>query len=309
MGIIFMGTPAFALPSLRLLYETGEDIIGVVTQPDRPRGRGQHLTLTPVKIVALEYGLSVHQPRKIKDESFIQFLRESKAEMVVVVAFGQILSKEVLRIPRYGCINLHASILPKYRGAAPINWAIIKGEKETGVTTMLMNEGVDTGPYYLQKSVSIKEDDTAGTLSEKLATIGADLLVETIKEIRSGEISPKPQTGEPSYAPVLKKEDGLIDWRKGAVEIYNQIRGMDPWPGAYTYYKSKVWKIWKGNVIYNGTEDVPGRIREITKGGIKVSTGEGSFLITEMQLENRKRMTVKEYLQGHKVLLGEQLGM
>lgn len=309
MGIIFMGTPAFALPSLRLLYKTREDILGVITQPDRPRGRGQYLTPPPVKTMALEYGLPVHQPRRIKDESFLQFLRESKAEMVVVVAFGQILPAEVLRLPKNGCINLHASILPKYRGAAPINWAIMKGEKETGITTMLMDKGVDTGPYYLQKSISIEEDDTAGTLSEKLGRIGADLLVETIRRIRSGEISPKPQIGEPSYAPVLKKENGLIDWRKRAVEIYNQIRGMDPWPGAYTYHKGKVWKIWKGSVIYNGTEDTPGKITETTKCGIKVSTGEGSFLITEIQLENRKRMAVKEYLQGHKVLLGEQLGV
>lgn len=309
MGIIFMGTPVFALPSLRLLHENGEDILSVVTQPDRPSGRGQTLAPPPVKTMALEYGLPVHQPRRIKDESFIQFLRESKAEMVVVVAFGQIIPKEILGLPRYECINLHASLLPKYRGAAPINWAIIKGEEETGVTTMLMDEGVDTGPHYLQKNIPIAKDDTAGTLSEKLARIGADLLVETIRKIRTREIEPKPQRGEPSYAPVLKKEDGLIDWKKRAVDIYNQIRGMDPWPGAYTYHKGEAWKIWKGSIIYNGIEESPGRITEITKEGIKVSTGEWSLLITEIQLENRKRMAVKEYLQGHRISAGEQLGV
>lgn len=224
-GIIFFGTPEFAVPSLKALIERDEKILLVITQPDKPKGRGKNIQPSEVKKIALEYGLSLAQPEKIRDENFIEMLKRLNPEFAVVVAYGKILPKEILEIPKYGCINLHASLLPKYRGAAPIQWALINGEKTTGVTTMLIDEGLDTGPVLLQKEVQIEDEDNAQTLSERLSRVGAELIVETIEKMRKGEIEPKPQKGEPSYAPPLKKEDGKINWSSSARQIFNLIRG------------------------------------------------------------------------------------
>jgi len=232
MGIVFMGTPQFAVETLEQLIQAGHQILGVVTQPDRPKGRGSKLNPTPVKVKADEYGLPVYQPEKIRDPIFIQKLADLKPEVIVVVAYGQILPKEILELPPLGCINVHASLLPKYRGAAPIHWSIINGEKETGVTTMLMDQGLDTGNMLLKTSVEIGSSETTGELHDKLAVLGGQLLIETLSMMAKGEITPQAQDdGQATYAPLLNKEHELINWQKKAQDIQNLIRGMNPWPG------------------------------------------------------------------------------
>lgn len=301
MRIVFMGTSDFAVPSLDILIESGENVVCVVTRPDRPKGRGRKLTAPPVKRLAERNGIGLIQPRNVKDESCISRLRELMPDVIVVVAFGQVLSNEILKIPPSGCVNLHPSLLPKYRGPAPVNWAIINGEKVTGVTTMFMDEGLDTGDILLQQEVEIGEDDTSDGLFVKLAKTGAVLLLETIHGLKEGNITPVIQDHSKStMAPLLKKEDGLIDWGKGGGKISNLIRGLTPWPGAFTRLQGKILKIFKGVPLGGDSKaNAPGTVIEIGEEGIKVSTGEGFLLIKELQLQDHKKMGIADFLRGH----------
>lgn len=297
-GIVFFGTPDFAVPTLKSLIANNENILLVITQPDKPKGRGKNVQPPPVKEIAIKQGLKVLQPEKIKDEKFIETLKKLNPEIAIVVAYGKILPREVLEIPAFGCINLHASLLPKYRGAAPIQWALIKGEKITGVTTMLIDEGLDTGPILLQREVPINDDDNAQSLSEKLAVIGADLVLETVDKMRKGLITPTPQTGQTSYAPPLKKEDGRINWQKSAIEIFNLIRGTYPWPCAYCYFKKERLKIIKAQPLEEKAS--PGLIIK-AKDELIIGTGLGTIKILLIQPEGKKIMTAKEFICGRKI--------
>lgn len=297
-GIIFFGTPDFAVPTLKALISRGEKISLVVTQPDKPKGRGKAIQPPPVKKVSLEHGLKIVQPERIKDEAFIESLRTLQPEFAIVVAYGKILPKEILNIPLYGCINLHASLLPKYRGAAPIQWALIRGEKITGVTTMLIDEGLDTGPILLQKEVLIEEDDNGETLSQKLSSIGADLILETIDKMRKGLIVPIPQSGEPTYAPSLKKEEGKINWNLSAEEIFNLIRGTYPWPCAYCFFKEERIKIIKAQTLEGNYK--PGYIFK-AKEELIVGTASGLLKILLLQPHGKRIMTAKEFICGRKI--------
>ncbi|MEK6600085.1 MAG: methionyl-tRNA formyltransferase [Deltaproteobacteria bacterium] len=305
LRIVFMGTPEFAVPSLRALIGIGENVIAIVTQPDKPRGRGKKLTPPPVREAALKHNIPVFQPEKIKDETFITAIRNFSPDVIAVVAYGKILPKTILDIPPKGCINVHASLLPKYRGAAPINWAIINGEKETGITTMLLDEGMDTGDMLLTEKVEIRDDDTASSLYDRLKYIGADLLIKTIKGIKSETIRPIPQDdSQATYAPMLKKEDGRIDWTMKAEEIKNLIRGSNPWPGAYTRWDGKQIKIFKAEVEA-GVKEEPGTVINISTEGIFVATGKGILLIKELQPENKNRMTASEFIKGYRIVKGQ----
>ena len=304
-----MGTPEFALPSLNALHQSGHTIAAVVTQPDRPKGRGGHLAPPPAKVMAERFGLPVLQPAKMKDPAFIESLRVLKPDLIVVVAFGRILPPEILDLPTRGCVNLHASLLPKYRGAAPIQWAIINGEQETGLTTIRMDPGMDTGVILLHERVSIPPEDTAGSLSVRMAERGADLLLRTLKGIESGEIVPAPQNpAQATLAPLLEKEAGEIDWAQPAVAIANRIRGLSPWPGAYTFYRDERWRIWKGALIDKTGEEMPGTILQGGREAIPVATGRGLLQILEIQPENSRRMGIREFLAGHSVEAGVVLG-
>ncbi len=304
-----MGTPEFALPSLSALHQSGHAVLSVVTQPDRPKGRGEHLAPPLAKLMAERFDLPVLQPTKMKDPAFIESLRALKPEMMVVVAFGRILPPEILDLPPRGCVNLHASLLPKYRGAAPIQWAIINGEQETGVTTIRMDPGMDTGDILLHERVSILPEDTAGSLSVRMAERGADLLLRTLKGIESGEIVPAPQnSSEATMAPLLEKEAGEMDWAQPAVAIVNRIRGLSPWPGAYTFYRDERWRIWKGALIDKTSEEMPGTILHGGRESLPVATGRGLLQILEIQPENGRRMGIREFLAGHSVEAGVVLG-
>jgi len=305
LRIIFMGTPEFAVPSLNALIDSGEDVVAIVTQPDKPKGRGKKITLPPVRKTALTHNIPVFQPDKIKDESFITAIKKLCPDIIVVVAYGNILPKAILNIPSKGCINVHASLLPKYRGAAPVNWAIINGETETGITTMLMDEGMDTGDMLLTEKVEIKNDDTASSLHDRLKYIGANLLLKTINGIKSETIKPIPQDNlQATYAPMLKKEDGRIDWTMKAGEIQNLTRGLNPWPGAYTRWNGKQIKIFKAEV---GTEvkEEPGTVINVSTEGIIVATGRGILLIKELQTENKNRMQASEFIKGYRIVKGQ----
>lgn len=301
-GIIFFGTPEFAIPTLRALLEKGEYISLVVTQPDKPKGRGKTLQASEVKKLALDKGLNVVQPEKIRDEKFIETIKRLSPEFAIVVAYGKILPKELLSIPKYGFINLHASLLPKYRGAAPIQWALIRGEEKTGVTTMLIDEGLDTGDILMQRELQIDKQDNSLSLSEKLSKLGADLVLETIDKIRKGLIVPVPQKGEPSYAPQLKKEDGQINWKCSAEDIFNLIRGTYPWPCAYCFLNNERIKIIKAEFT-EGTGS-PGVILK-AKDELIVGTGSGLLKILLIQPEGKRVMTAKEFLAGRR--LNEQV--
>jgi len=300
-----MGTASFALPTLRSLADT-EEVIAVITQPDRPRGRGRKVAPPPAKGLALDLGLQVLQPERVKDPHFIDQLEALKPDVIVVAAFGQILPPAVLAMPPLGCINVHPSLLPKYRGAAPINWAIIKGESKTGVTTYLMDEGMDTGPILLVRKVEIKKDETAEELGEELAAIGGEVARETIQGLKEKGLQPIPQDEKgATYAPLLKKEDGLIQWEEEADRIRNQIRGMLPWPVAFTWLKGKRLKLFRGKT--GDGAGVPGEITSV-EGGIEVACGTGSLCIEELQLEGGRKMGWKEFTRGHQLTPGERLG-
>jgi methionyl-tRNA formyltransferase len=303
---VFMGTPEFALPTLRTLIDAGLNLVGVYTQPDRPKGRGNVLTPPPVKILAAEHGIPVFQPVKLRAPEVVEELRQLAPDLVVVVAFGQILPKSVLDIPRYGCINVHASLLPRYRGAAPINKAIMDGEEATGVTTMLMDVGLDTGPMLVKKSLPIGLEDTAGLLHDRLAELGAEAMGETLSRLCAGTLNPEPQDDALStYAPMLKKEDGRIDWSRPAAEVHNRVRGLDPWPGAYTSLDGEVLKI--ARTLPEAGMGAPGTVVSADANGVCIACGDGVLRIRELQLPGKKRLGAAEFLRGRPLPPGTRM--
>jgi methionyl-tRNA formyltransferase len=305
--IVFMGTPEFACPTLQALIDCGENLLAVVTQPDRPKGRGQKLMPPPVKELAQRHGIPVHQPSKVRDIAFIESMLALKPDVIVVVAFGQILPKALLDIPKHGCINVHASLLPRYRGAAPLNWCIINGEKETGVTTMLMDTGLDTGPMLLSRSTPIEENDDITSLHDRMSVMGAELLIDTLNGLKAIAITPREQDDTHScYAPMLKKEDGLINWQLDARAIHNQVRGMSVWPGAYTFLDNQMLKIYRTRV--GDATGLPGSVQRATKGMLEVACLNGSLIIEELQLAGKKRLDAVSFLAGSPVEEGSILG-
>jgi len=303
-----MGTPEFAVPSLEALLKSDDHVVGIVTQPDRPRGRGQRLSPSPVKVIAQREQLPVLQPTKMKDPAFLAELSGWKPDVIAVAAFGRILPPAILSLPPHGCINVHGSLLPKYRGAGPVQWALINGETETGITTMLMDEGMDTGAMLLQRTIAIAPDDTAGSLSVRLADLGGRLLVETIAQLKAGSLTPRPQDdNQATLAPLLKKEDGVINWTMSAASIANRIRGLTPWPGAYTFTTTDRWTICLAAALDETTDLFPGQIAALTKDAIHVATGNGVLAIRELQPANGRRMPAAQYLAGHPLHVGMQL--
>ena len=307
MNIIFMGTPEFSLPTLHKLYESDHDVLSVVTQPDRPKGRGRESTPSPVKQFALDKKIPVLQPIKCTNLETVKTLGALNADVFIIVAFGQILDKNLLALPHHFCINLHSSLLPKYRGAAPINWAIINGETETGVTTMKMNAGLDTGDVLLSRKVPIRNNDDAQSLHDILAHQGSSLVLETLCQLDSGSLDATAQNSDlSSYAPKLTKDDGLIEWNQPAVKIHNLVRGLTPWPGAFSFLGSKRFKICKTETKNCDSPNQPGVILRISGHGIEVGTQKDRIVITELQPEGKKRMHVKSFLAGHKLIIGNK---
>ena len=311
LKLIFCGTPAFAVPSLRaLLSDSYFQIAGVVTQPDRPRGRGKKTASSPVKDAALEAGVAVYQPEKIRSESSLDYFKRLAPDVVVIIAYGQIIPAALIAIPRLGWINLHGSLLPKYRGAAPINWAIINGEKVTGLTTMQIDAGLDTGPMLLKYQTGIGPDETAPDLYSQLAEAGAPLIVETLKKLDQGEIAPTPQdNSQASLAPPLKKEDGRIDWFLPAPKIYNRIRGLQPWPGAFTTFRGATCRIWGKPLKPVAAGGMPGIILPTQEDGLLVICGASTVLhVEQVQIEGRNRISDREFMNGARIAPGEHFG-
>jgi len=303
--IVFFGTPSFAITTLQELLKGPDKLVGVVTQPDREKGRGRKIVISPVKELALRHGLVPLQPEKAKQEAFQEILKGLRPDLMVVVAYGQILPRAVLDIPKYGAVNVHASLLPKYRGAAPIAWAILNGEKMTGVTTMVMDEGMDTGDILLQTETPIGDGETCETLHDRLASLGAQLLSETLEKMKAGTIRPIPQDhSKATYAPPLNKEDGHLDWKKEAEEIDRQVRAFNPWPGAFTKLDGLLLKVYKGEVREKAPSGKTGTVIWVGSDFIEVEAGKGSYLLKEVQLEGRRRMAIREFLSGHPVPVG-----
>lgn len=300
MRVIFMGTPDFAVYSLKALL-TQHEVIAVVSQPDKPKGRGKKLVPTPVKEYALEQGLQVYQPEKARDPEFVTLLEELAPDVIAVTAFGQILPESILNIPKYGCINVHGSLLPQYRGAAPMQWSIINGEKVTGITTMFMAKGMDTGDMLLTTEVEITPEDNFSSVHDKMAEAGANLLLDTLSALQEGTVKRVPQDHEAAtYAPMITKETGHIDWTKSAQEIIDLMRGLDPTPGAYTVYEEEPLKIFKGMQAEGDyLQGKTGEVIDITKKGFVVKCGDGALIITELQARGKKRMAADAYLRGH----------
>lgn len=308
MKIIFMGTPDFSVGTLEALVEAGHEVVLAVTQPDKPKGRGKEMQFTPVKECALAHNIPVYQPKKIREPECIEELKKYQADVCVVVAFGQILPKEILEMTPYGCINVHASLLPKYRGAAPIQWAVINGDEITGVTIMRMDVGLDTGDIIAKKQVRIAEDETGGSLFDKLAAVGAELCVETMQMLENKTATFTPQDNEAStHTKMISKELGDIDWKKPAVEIERLIRGLNPWPSAYTHLDNKAFKIWKARVVETDGAYAPGCICKVGKNTMVVQTGEGGLELLEVQLAGKKRMDAGSFLRGYPVAEGSFL--
>lgn len=305
--IIFMGTPGFACPTLQKLIARGEEIVAVVTQPDRPKGRGQKLMPPPVKELAEKNGIPVYQPVKVRDPLFVDIIRQLKPDVIVVVAFGQILPKALLDIPQHGCINVHASLLPRYRGAAPLNWCIINGETETGVTTMMMDVGLDTGDMLLIRKTALDENEDIVSLHNRMADMGADLLTDTLDRVAKEDIIPQPQNSADScYAPMLKKEDGIINWDTDARAIHNMVRGLAAWPGACTTIDGQVLKILRTKIGDGSGE--PGTVLQAAKGLMEVACRSGSLFLCELQLAGKKRLDSVSFLAGYPVSVGALLG-
>ena len=303
--VVFMGTPEFAVPSLSALCELGMPISLVVTQPDRPKGRGRKLMPPPVKTAAQALGYEVWQPDTVKSEAFYQVIAEYKPDLLVVVAYGNILPKRLLELPSYGSVNVHASLLPKYRGPAPIQWAIINGESETGVTTMLMDAGLDTGEILMTSSLAITPEDTAGTLHDRLAFAGGELLKQTIAAMAAGNLHPMPQNhGKASYAPLFKKSDGYIDWSEPAAVIERKIRGLNPWPLAYTFHGDRRLNIFKAQIRPATDDAPPGTVLPGFSGELRVATGDGALSILEIQGASGKRLNIRKFLSGHDIASG-----
>lgn len=307
MKIIFMGTPDFAVNTLREIIQAGNEVTCVVTQPDKPRGRGKEMQSPPVKEYAVSQNLPVFQPVRIKEAECVEQLRSYEADLIVVVAFGQILPQEILDMPKYGCINVHASLLPKYRGAAPIQWAVIKGEKISGVTIMQMDAGLDTGDMIAKTQVILDPQETGGSLHDRLAQAGAVLCVETIEKIKNHTVKKEGQDDSLScYAKMLQKQMGNIDWTQDAETIERLIRGLNPWPSAYTHVNGKTLKIWKASVREDIPDVEPGQVKRIG-GELFVQTGKGSLSLQEVQLEGKKRMLIDEFLRGKSIASGTMM--
>lgn len=308
MKVIFMGTPDFSVGTLEALVAAGHEVVLAVTQPDKPKGRGKEMQFTPVKECALKYNIPVFQPRRVREADCIEELRRYHADIMVVVAFGQILPKEILEMTAYGCVNVHASLLPKYRGAAPIQWSIIEGEAVTGVTTMQMDEGLDTGDILLKTEIPIDAKETGGSLHDKLAEAGAKLCVETLQALQNKAVTPIPQ-GETTtaYAKMLNKQLGNIDWTQSAVAIERLIRGLTPWPSAYTDWNGKVMKIWDSEVVEGEGGKKPGTIVQVEKDAFYVQTGEGFLKVRMLQIPGKKKMDAGAFLRGYQIKTGELL--
>ena len=301
-----MGTPDFSVGTLEALVEAGHEVCLVVTQPDKPKGRGKEMQYTPVKEAALKHGIEVYQPRRIREAECVEKLRQYNADIMVVIAFGQIIPKEILEMVPYGCVNVHASLLPKYRGAAPIQWSIIDGEAVTGVTTMQMDEGLDTGDMLLKTEVPITAEETGESLHDKLAKAGAALCVETLAKLQEGSIVLEKQGESPTaYAKMLDKKLGNIDWTKSAVEIERLVRGLNSWPSAYTYWNKKVVKIWKASVTDENSNEQVGTVVKVEKDGFYVQTGNGLLKVLELQIPGKKRMDAGAFLRGYTIEPGE----
>jgi methionyl-tRNA formyltransferase len=315
MKLIFMGTPEFAVPSLGKLIEAGHEIIAVFTQPDRPVGRKQAVTPPPVKVYAAEHGLAIHQPAKIRTDEARQRFEPlfKQADLCVVAAYGRILPEWMLNAPRHGCVNVHSSLLPKYRGAAPINWAIARGERETGVTIMLMDAGLDTGPILLRRATAIGDEETAAELTPRLAELGAESLIEALSKLERGEITPEPQNdAEATLAPILKREDGEVDWAMSATEIFNRLRGFTPFPGCYTFFNGHRLEIVKSRAEPREAsvdKFEPGEVCEVTKDSFVVACGGALALrVTAVHLEGKRAMSARDFLNGARLQVGAKLG-
>lgn len=306
LRIVFMGTPDFAVPTLRMLIDRGEEVVAVVTQPDRPKGRGQQTHPPPVKELAQKHGIPVIQPLRVRAPEVIEEIRTLAPDLIVVIAFGQILPRALLEIPRHGCINVHASLLPRYRGAAPINWCIINGEAETGITTMMMDVGLDTGDMLLKMATPIDPEENAGSLHDRLSILGAETMEATLDLLARGELSPEKQDdGASSYAPMLKKELGEIDWRREPAEIKNLVRGVTPWPGAHTRLGGKMLKFFRARIASGNAP--PGTVLQAGRAGLEIACGSGSLIIEELQLEGKKRMAAADFLAGYGIEVGTLL--
>ena len=310
MRIVFMGTPDFSVGTLEAILAAGHQVAAVVTQPDKPKGRGKALQATPVKEAALAHGLTVYQPRKVREDSFLEELKKINPDVIVVVAFGQIIPRTILELPKFGCINVHASLLPKYRGAAPIQWAVIDGEEVSGVTIMRMDAGLDTGDMLSKVEGPLAEDETGGSLFDKLSEAGARQLVQTLDRLEDGTVQPEkqPEESPTGYARMITKADGLIDWTKDAKSIERLIRGLNPWPSAFTRLEGKNLKIWKAAVQEQDSGLAPGTVISAGREGLSVQTGQGRLNILELQLEGKKRMEADAFLRGCTLETGAVLG-
>jgi methionyl-tRNA formyltransferase len=312
--ILFMGTPDFSVPTLEALVQSRHEVIAVVTQPDKPKGRGKEVQMPPVKETALKYGIPVLQPVRARDEAFEQQIRDLAPDVCVVIAFGQILSGEFLRIPRYGCVNIHASLLPQYRGASPIQWAVINGDHESGITTMLMNEGMDTGDMLEKRIVTLDSKETGGSLFDRLSTLGGELILSTLDKLEDGTMIPTPQdSSQATYVKKIPKTLGNIDWTMPAAQIERLIRGLNPWPSAYTHLNGKMLKLWEAEVLPSPT-DTPdsaplcGTVLSATDTGLRIQTSQGILNVTSLQLEGKKRMDIAAFLRGYPIPTGTKLG-
>lgn len=308
MRIIFMGTPDFSVPALEALVKADHQVLAVVTQPDKPKGRGKEVQMTPVKAKALEFQIPVYQPVKARDPEFVKVLADLEPDSIVVAAFGQLLPKSILDIPKFGCVNIHASLLPKYRGASPIQYAVINGEKESGITTMMMAEALDTGDMLDQESVVLDEEETGGSLHDKLSEVGGRLILKTLKKLEEGTAVLTPQDdAKTCYVGMIKKSMGNIDWSMDAVSIERLIRGLNPWPSAYTVWNGKVIKLWKAKVIHKEYEGVHGQVVETGRDCLVIKTGKGGLSICELQLQGKRRMDIRAFLRGYPIAEGTTL--
>ncbi|MBI3947913.1 MAG: methionyl-tRNA formyltransferase [Armatimonadetes bacterium] len=309
MRIVYVGTPEFAVAPLRALYDAGCDIAGVISQPDRPKGRGRQPEVTPVAAVSRELGLALLQPEKVNEPAVVEQVREWAPDAIVVAAFGQILRRPLLEIPRLGCVNIHASLLPHYRGGSPVQHALLNGDSVTGVTTMLMDPGMDTGPMLLQQPVPIEPDDTAGTLLDRLSRVGADLILQTLPALDAGHLEPVPQdASRATYAPNLTREDARVDWGHTAERIRNQVRAFNPKPGAWAVWGGREVKVWRAGTDDRPAEATPGEVLEVSPRGVRVATGEGSLWLVEVQEAGKARMPAAAFARGARVRVGERLG-
>ncbi len=306
--IVFMGTPDFAVPALEAIHKSVHEVILVVTQPDRPKGRGRKLLHPPVKKAVMDMGYDIIQPESLKTGAFADMISKLQPDIIVVVAFGHILSERVLALPRLGAVNIHASLLPKYRGSAPIQWAIINGEKETGVTIMFMDKGLDTGDILLSGKIEIAPDDTSASLHDRLADLGADLLTKILDRFKAGDIHPILQDhNQATYSPILKKKDGLMDWEKPAQALETFIRGVTPWPGAFTFHEDKRLKIFKACCVSTETQEPPGTVIKSFPDELRVATGKGVLCVLEIQGASGKRLLIRDFLRGYKMPPGTVL--